>query len=711
MTADSPGPRAEDRPPVVEVARAALRELFGHAEFRAGQEAVVRAVLAGSDVLALMPTGAGKSLCYQLLAMLLDGCTLVISPLLALMKDQLDSLPERVYERTTILNSLVEREELVGRQAAVAQGRYKLVYATPERLRQRPFIDALRQARISLVVVDEAHCVSLWGHDFRPDYLFVRQALELLDEPRLLAMTATAPPAIQQELDERFGRSLVTLTTGVVRPNLRLEASVMGDREAKMRTLIDVCKAEPGSGIVYVNSREQAEQLALLLRRRGVNAAHYHAGMERADREQAQNAYMLDRVRVMVATSAFGMGVDKSNVRFVVHFNPPRSLEAYVQESGRAGRDGRPARCILFASQGDRSNLRRWIREDRLDVGLLRRVYTALRRIAVGGYALTSADGLARECGTPVQEKDLRAALGVLERVELLRRHLDLPRTMVLELVSAPPDAAARVADALTRWQQAQDQRFEDLLGYIATARCRHWFVARHFGVQAESHCAMCDVCCPDPARDTAATPLVQSARDVRPADVILDCVRTLPFQVGRRKLVFILRGSVQSPIAPERCARFGALAHLSTAQVEREIERLVGAGYLARREGELPTLQLTDAGRLKPPEPAPAAPVRARERPAGQAYSPGRATDSSQDVEAEALFERLRAWRRLRAEEESVPPYVVFHDKALREIARLRPCGHAALAQIPGLGTAKLAKYGDSILELISGSPLNPSP
>ena len=225
-------------------ARTALRNLFGHADFREGQEAVVEAVLAGKDVLAIMPTGAGKSLCYQLPAMLLDGCTLVISPLLALMKDQVDSLPEPVYERTTLLNSMIDREELATRQADLAAGRYKLVYATPERLRQRPFIHALRRTRVTIVVVDEAHCVSRWGHDFRPDYLFVRHALDLLGEPRLLAMTATATPAIQEELDERFGRPLTTLTTGVLRTNLRLVVRSLPDKEAKLRALVENCRAE-----------------------------------------------------------------------------------------------------------------------------------------------------------------------------------------------------------------------------------------------------------------------------------------------------------------------------------------------------------------------------------------------------------------------------------------------------------------------------------
>ena len=778
-----------------ERAREALRELFGHAAFRPGQEPVVRSILDGQDVLAIMPTGAGKSLCYQLTAMLLDGCTLVISPLLALMKDQLDSLPEPVYERTTVLSSLVEREELAARQAALGEGRYKLVYATPERLRQRAFIHALRRTHVAMVVVDEAHCVSLWGHDFRPDYLFVRQALEMLGEPRLLGMTATATPEIQRELGERFGRSLTTLTTGVLRENLRLEVRSLADKEAKLRALVAICRAERGSGIVYVSSREHAEQLAQLLRRSGVHAGHYHAGMDRAEREEAQNAYMLDRVRVMVATTAFGMGVDKSNVRFVIHFSPPRSLEAYAQESGRAGRDGRPARCIVLETRGDRTSLRRWVREDQLDIGMLRRLYATIRRVAVGTYALTTPEALAQQCADDPDhvsgETEIRAAVSVLERVGLIRRHLDLPRTialelladpfgpgdvpaelrqlaqvvdlqrgrplagetlrlareagiaperiealaltwqderlvrmrvsareMLLEILPTPADAAARVPAALDQWQRAQDRRLDDLVAYLDARQCRHWFIARHFGVEAPQRCAMCDICAPEVSEEGTEAPAAgRAVTDVHPGDLILECFKKLPFLIGKRKLAFVLRGSVQSPIGPDRCQQFGALSHLSGSQIEREIDRLVEGGYLGREEGEFPTLFITEDGLQKPPEPPPPPPIP-RQRagptplrtPAAEAprsldgFPP--AVEAEFDAEAEALFERLRAWRRMQADAEGVPPFMVFHDAALREIARLRPADLAALGRARGVGPAKVGRYGHALLDLLAEQP-----
>lgn len=775
--------------PSIDQARKALRDLFGHADFREGQEAVVEAALRGRDVLSIMPTGAGKSLCYQLPAMLLDGCTLVISPLLALMKDQLDSLPEAVYERTTVLNSLVERDELRAREDGLAAGRYKLVYAAPERLRQQPFVHALRRARISLVVVDEAHCVSLWGHDFRPDYLFVRRLLTLLGEPRVLAMTATATPAIQAELRERFGRPLETLTTGVLRPNLRLEVLSLPDREAKMRALIDLCRTERGSGIVYVTSRSQAEQLADLLSKRGIRAAHYHAGLSRGERDAAQNAYMLDRTRVMVATVAFGMGVDKANVRFVVHFNPPRSLEAYAQESGRAGRDRLPARCILLETRADRTNLRRWAREETLNVELLRKVYAAVRRFGTDGYTLTTADRLLRAIGADentVGETELRAAISILERVGLLRRHVDTPRQLSLELCSdrsvpsqsgpelgrlvetaglhlgrmvsietvrtavradiapetlealalewqeaglvgvhatgremliqilpAGNDAAARVDGALGDWRRAQEQRLDNLMAYLDTTACRHWTIARHFGVPAATRCDMCDTCTtPRAARPDSPPDSSRAVTNVDPGDLVLECLRDLPFRVGRKKLALILRGSIQSPIGPDRCPRFGSLAHLSIGKIEGQIDRLIETGYLGRDEGEYPTLHVTAEGMTKPT----AAPPAIAARRTSDAESPsvrvvGESAPAYHDEGADddgAVFERLRAWRRMRAEADGIAPFMVLSDATLRAVTQARPANTAALSQIQGIGPAKIERYGHAVLQILARERAN---
>jgi ATP-dependent DNA helicase RecQ len=450
----------------------ALRDLFGYEGFRPGQAETITAVMRGEDVLALMPTGAGKSLCYQLPALLLPGTTVLISPLIALMKDQLEGLPAAARDKTTIINSLIDREEIERRLEDIAAGRYKLVYAAPERLRQQSFIYALWRAGVARFVVDEAHCVSLWGHDFRPDYLFIAGALRQLGEggapPPVLALTATATPEVRDGIGEALGRKLRVINRGVFRPNLSYEVIRVSAKDDRLRHLARIVEETPGAGIVYVRSRDGCEEVAEFLRRRcGVWAIHYHAGMERDEREAAQNAFTGGQARVVVATVAFGMGIDKADVRFIVHFQLPGSLEAYAQESGRAGRDGRPSRCVLFSSTADVSALRRHVRQDELSIETLRAVYAAARDLARAGAppggvlgrvsavdleraigeAILTTRETAASAGKGVDETAVRVALSILERSGFLRRHPDVPRApsvrLVAEMSKTVPEGAA----------------------------------------------------------------------------------------------------------------------------------------------------------------------------------------------------------------------------------------------------------------------------
>jgi ATP-dependent DNA helicase RecQ len=785
--------------------RAELLRLFGHDGFRPGQEEVVRAVLAGEDVLAVMPTGAGKSLCYQLPAMLLGGCTVVISPLVALMKDQLDSLPPALRARAAVFSSAVEREELDAAAGELAAGRLKLVYVAPERLRQRPFLYALARARIARLVVDEAHCISLWGHDFRPDYLFIPTVVATLGGPPVLAMTATATPALQAELRARFDRPLRVVHTGVLRPNLFLEVEGVKDAEAKLRRLVELCGRERGAGIVYVGSRERAEQVAAVLRRNGVNARHYHAGLESADRALVQDAFMGGRVRVIVATVAFGMGVDKPDVRFIVHFTPSRSLEAYAQESGRAGRDGRPARCVLLWTVADLAVLSRRARDEALTLVVLRAVYRAVRRGARGQFAWWPAERLvvaARAAGATgdVDETTVRVAVSALEQVGLLRRHCDLPETvwvradgtrdtegaailaalglapgeraslpalaaaellgcaptaveerllaardagvlgyqgygrgMLIELLPHPPDLPERLRGLLSDYQRAQRSRADAMKGYATARTCRTGAIARHFGVAHAGRCGHCDGCRGrergpggrEGGRDgtaqrgrtaTATTPAALPAR--APEDIIIDCVAALPFPMGRTGITSVLKGSVGSAVQADRSRHFGALAALPRAAIEREIEVLVAAGYLARDEAsEYRLLSVTPAGLAKPaapwPSPRPAAHGGGRQAGgAGTEHVPrpdGIAVDdavpptfAADDPHVAERFERLRAWRRGEARAAGLPPYTVAHDSTLRLLAATEVTSLDDLARVKGVGPAKLARYGQALLELL---------
>jgi ATP-dependent DNA helicase RecQ len=424
----------------------AAKTLFGFETMLPGQIETVACVLRGEDVLTILPTGGGKSLCYQLPALLAKtGTALVVSPLIALMKDQIDSLPARLRAQATTINSSLDGSELHRRLERTIRGGYRLVYAAPERLRQPTFLHALRRAGISRLVIDEAHCVSVWGHDFRPDYLSIQQARQSLGNPPLLALTATAPPRVRRDILHQLGDMRIVVGD-VTRPNLQLEMFHARSTDEKLGHLLAFCRAQAGSGIVYAGTRARCEELASLLRQHGVEADHYHAGI--ADRAQVQERFMSGQVRVVVATVAFGMGIDKPDIRFVVHFGPPPSVEAYYQEAGRAGRDGQPARCLLMYASLDRATLTRHARQDRLPIEFLRAVYAGVKQ-RLHGAALGSVAIADLERDLQADDVRIRVALSLLEEAGLLRRGPDLPRAAVVCIAqrgpsdTLPPDLTA----------------------------------------------------------------------------------------------------------------------------------------------------------------------------------------------------------------------------------------------------------------------------
>jgi ATP-dependent DNA helicase RecQ len=417
-------------PELPEAAHVALREHFGYNSFRPGQAAVLARVLRGEPTLALLPTGAGKSLTYQLPALLMPGATLVLSPLIALMKDQIDNLPPALAACATTLHSALDAGEVAARLRGVAEGRYKLIYVAPERLRQQPFVHALGRAGVGRVIVDEAHCVSLWGISFRPDYLFIRRALDALGAPPVLALTATATPDTEIEIKAHLG-DMTTVRTSIFRPNLRFEVLHAANKAQKLAAVVALCRSIDGPIVVYARSRDACEDLAMRLRDDGIAAEHYHAQV--ADRHGVQDRFMRGKTRVLAATVAFGMGVDKADVRAIIHYNLPQSVEGYYQEAGRAGRDGLPARCILLYTSADKGQLTAWLHEDLLSKDYLRGVYRVLRAQLRGDWGVVALDDLRRELRED-DETRMRVALGILERVGLLARHFDLPRAATLLL-------------------------------------------------------------------------------------------------------------------------------------------------------------------------------------------------------------------------------------------------------------------------------------
>ena len=746
--------------------RAELKSLFGHDDFRDGQREIVEAALAGNNTLAILPTGGGKSLTYQLPAMLLPGATLILSPLIALMKDQAENLPPAVAERTTVINSSLEPSEIGRRLALVRQGKIKLIYAAPERLRQPPFLHALRRAGVSLVVVDEAHCISQWGHDFRPDYRAVGKAIKALAPRSVLAVTATAPPEIADDIERQLGRNVERMVSPTFRDNLFLACHRTQSEDDKLQATVDFCRNTEGAGLVYAGSRDKVEQLARMLTRQGVSAGFYHAGLPPEERATAQDRFMQGKVRVMAATVAFGMGVDKSDIRFILHFHPSRNLENYYQEAGRAGRDGIRSTCVLLYSASDAANAARHLREETLTLAEVGAIYQKAKTILkpYDGIGPVSMDELSG--GDTAQEDLIRSVMPLLEEAGLLIRHADMPRRMslypaplsfedndrpaewnaferavgdggdfspqylskeadialpeleasalhwqeegyvtyrpgprswLIEMLPAPPDAKARMLEMLHHRERGAKERMEAMRDYARQDVCRHAAIARYFGDRwPRKNCGMCDVC-------TGETPLADSSPSVASGAAVeraatdpalapiaaLHAVSDLtrgayPFAVGKSGLVRILRGTPDAPVKPGRTAAYGALTGWKKAEVERLIDALTEQNYLHRDEDdEYRRLYLTQPGQdafadgacdiVWRSSPAPKAPSASRPS-RSVSVSPG-ATPIDEDIAPDpALFEKLRAWRYQTAQSENVPPYVVFPDKVLIALSARRP-------------------------------------
>jgi len=424
------------------------REHFQFPALLPGQAEVISCVRRGEHVLAILPTGAGKSLCYQLPAFTGDGLTVVVSPLIALMKDQIDSLPDALRPQAIAINSSLDGDDLRRAVERIALRQYKLVYVAPERLRQLPFVHALRRAGLARLVIDEAHCVSVWGHDFRPDYLHIAQAHRELGAPPLLALTATAPPRVRQDIERQLfakAGSMRVLAADTFRPNLHLSAFHARDDDEKLHQLVDLVRAlqspagvkqtgaampKAVSGVVYVRSRQRCEELAALLRSQGVNAAHYHAGI--ANRSEVQDRFMRNEIAVIVATVAFGMGIDKPDIRFIIHYGLPNSVESYYQEAGRAGRDGAIAHCILLHNQSDRATLTLLSNQGQITVETARAIYRVVqqtvKRGTTGAIAMSALAQVTQD-----DETTARVALSLLEQAGLLQRHYDIPQTVTVQ--------------------------------------------------------------------------------------------------------------------------------------------------------------------------------------------------------------------------------------------------------------------------------------
>jgi ATP-dependent DNA helicase RecQ len=405
---------------------AALREHFGFDDFREGQREVIAAILEGKDAVVVMPTGSGKSLCYQLPALMLSGATLVVSPLIALMKDQVDALHARQLPATFINSSIPEREQW-SRIEGLRRGQFKLVYVAPERFRSSRFLQALQSVSVSLFAVDEAHCISTWGHDFRPDYLRLKNIIPLLGKPQTLALTATATPYVRSDIIQQLG--LVkpeAFVSGFDRPNLTIDVVHTEKEREKVARIKRLAKTHEGSGIIYASTRKAVEQVTSELRAQGLQVSAYHAGLSDSARVKAQEEFMAGRTQMIVATNAFGMGIDKPDIRFVAHYQMPGSIEAYYQEIGRAGRDGLPSSCVLLFNYADKNTHDFFIEGSYPTPELARNIYNALVATGLKRIELSAAE-IAKRAGAR-NEMAVQSALYLLERAGHIARTAKVER-------------------------------------------------------------------------------------------------------------------------------------------------------------------------------------------------------------------------------------------------------------------------------------------
>ncbi|HEX6898854.1 MAG TPA: ATP-dependent DNA helicase RecQ [Thermoanaerobaculia bacterium] len=483
--------------------RRTLRRTFGFRALREGQEEVIRSIIEGRDTLAIMPTGAGKSLCYQLPGAQLPGTTVIVSPLISLMKDQVDKLQELGIDAAQVNSTLTASEEGEVLER-IQKEQHEFVFVTPERLTQPEFLETLRTNKIDVFVIDEAHCISQWGHDFRPSYLHLREAVAALGDPPVLALTATATPEVVADIQRQLGREdMEVVDIGVYRENLRFEVIPAPREDAKRETLARLLGEMEGTGIVYVSTIKDCEAITEHLESLGFSVARYHGRLGARERKRTQDRFMAGELKVIVATNAFGMGIDKPDIRFVVHFNLPGSLESYYQEAGRAGRDGEPARCVLLYQPEDKNTQIFFLNGRYPKVEHFNAVYASLERIKADRQEV-AIDEIHRRAKEVPQTK-LKVVLAAMKDLEMVGEAS--PGLYSLLRAGLSEEELAEMARLYEQRAEADRDKLRRMVLYAQTALCRWKAIVEYFGQDlGKDRCGHCDNCS-HPIRELTAPP------------------------------------------------------------------------------------------------------------------------------------------------------------------------------------------------------------